>query len=388
MKIETLNEIGGRFASLLLPNVLSLVPNFEPIFSTTDGGTPSSRSSEKKRALARSSLRVAAELTPTINKVVCDVSARLSIQRDWLDVYVYPSTELNAFCYIDELPITVGVSSGLVNNLESDELAFVIGHEVGHVFFKEISNFSPSIDCLEDLIIARSIELSVDRIGLIASTRIEGAFSAILKTMSGLGDRHLRKDFNKLLDESREILKDAKSDRLIYSSHPPLALRFKSLVSFSTSNEFFELIGRPSESGISLAQANRLILASLHSSVDSHAHSEIDCAIQEMGMWIACMLLLNKRSMSLGSLRSTFSDRLQKDDIEKSYIFVTGYTSEIQAQVLQEKLFAAILNGYQIAPRRTYGALKKFVADNPEFKVLLNSPELFKQAPKIMEIIA
>lgn len=386
MNIEELNTLGRRYASLLLPNILDLVPNFAPSFSAVSN-KEASQKSEKKRALARSSLRVTAQLTPIVNQVVCDVCDRLKVERQLLDVYVYPSTELNAFCYIDELPITVGISSGLVNSLESDELAFVIGHEVGHIFFKEICNFSPTQDCLEDLIIARSIELTVDRIGLIAAGRIEGAFSAILKTMSGLSDKHLRRDFNKLLEESREVLNDASSDRLIYSSHPPLALRFKSLVSFSTSNEFFELIGGRSESGISLAQANKLILASLRHSVDNHAHSEIDVVVQEIGIWAACLLLINKKTMSFGFLKEVFSEHLSKDDIEKSYIFVTGYSKALQPQVLQEKLFASLVSGYQIAPRRTYGALIKFVAQHKEFTVLLNSPEFFKQAPKIMEII-
>lgn len=386
MNIEELNTLGRRYASLLLPNILDLVPNFAPSFSAVSN-KEASQKSEKKRALARSSLRVTAQLTPIVNQVVCDVCDRLKVERQLLDVYVYPSTELNAFCYIDELPITVGISSGLVNSLENDELAFVIGHEVGHIFFKEICNFSPTQDCLEDLIIARSIELTVDRIGLIAAGRIEGAFSAILKTMSGLSDKHLRRDFNKLLEESREVLNDASSDRLIYSSHPPLALRFKSLVSFSTSNEFFELIGGRSESGISLAQANKLILASLRHSVDNHAHSEIDVVVQEIGIWAACLLLINKKTMSFGFLKEVFSEHLSKDDIEKSYIFVTGYSKALQPQVLQEKLFASLVSGYQIAPRRTYSALIKFVAQHKEFTVLLNSPEFFKQAPKIMEII-
>lgn len=386
MNIVELNTLGRRYASLLLPNILDLVPNFAPNFSAVSN-KEAPQKSEKKRALARSSLRVTAQLTPTVNQVVCDVCERLKVERQLLDVYVYPSTELNAFCYIDELPITVGISSGLVNSLEHDELAFVIGHEVGHIFFKEICNFSPTQDCLEDLIIARSIELTVDRIGLIAAGRIEGAFSAILKTMSGLSDKHLRRDFNKLLEESREVLNDASSDRLIYSSHPPLALRFKSLVSFSTSNEFFELIGGRSESGISLTQANKLILASLRHSVDNHAHSEIDVVVQEIGIWAACLLLINKKTMSFGFLKEVFSEHLSKDDIEKSYIFVTGYSKALQPQVLQEKLFASLVSGYQIAPRRTYGALIKFVAQHKEFTVLLNSPEFFKQAPKIMEII-
>lgn len=386
MSLEELNNAGRRFAGLLLPNIQELVPNFTPIFQEV-GSAERAQKSEKKRALARSSLKVTAEITPSIDEIVCEVAERLHLSRSNLDVYVFPSTDLNAFCFIDELPITVGLSSSLAKTLKKEELAFVIGHEVGHVFFKEICNFSPSQDCIEDLIIARSIELTVDRIGLVASGKVEGAFGAILKTLSGLDDNHLRHDFNKLLDESREVLDDASADVLIYSTHPPLALRFKSLVSFSTSNEFLELTGGKSASGISLKQANNLILNSLQRSVDNHAEAEIDATVNEIGMWIACLLLLNKKTMSLGTLKDVFSQRLSKEEIEKSYIYVTGYAKELYSQILQEKLFGALAKGYAIAPRRTYAALIQFVKQNPEFKVLLNSPEFFRSSPKVMEII-
>lgn len=386
MSLEELNDAGRRFAGLLLPNIQELVPNFTPIFHEI-GSAELAQKSEKKRALARSSIKVTADITPSIDEVVCEVARRLHLNRSSLDVYVFPSTDLNAFCFVDELPVTVGLSSSLVKSLKKDELAFVLGHEVGHVFFKEICNFSPAPDCIEDLVIARSIELTVDRIGLISSGKIEGAFGAILKTLSGLDDKHLRHDFNKLLDESREVLDDASADVLIYSTHPPLALRFKSLVSFSTSNEFLGLTGASSASGISLKQANKLILNSLRRSVDNHAQAEIDATVNEIGMWIACLLLLNKKTMSLGALKDVFSHRLSKEDIEKSYIYVTSYAKELYSQILQEKLFEALSRGYAIAPRRTYAALIEFVQQHPEFKVLLNSPEYFRNSPKVMEII-
>ena len=91
--------------------------------------------------------------------------------------------------------------------------------------------------------------------------------------------------------------------------------------------------------------------------------------------------------MSLSTLRENFSRRLAKEEIEKSYIYVTSYAKEIYSQVLQEKLFGALAKGYRVAPRRTHTALVQFVKQNPEFKVLLNSPDFFMDSPKVMEII-
>jgi hypothetical protein len=166
-----------------------------------------------------------------------------------------------------------------------------------------------------------------------------------------------------------------------------LALRFKALVSFSTSNEFYELTGGNPSSGVLLKQANSLILNSLQKAVDSHAQLEIEFAVNEIGMWIACLLLLNKKTMSLSLLKEIFSQRLTKEEIEKSYIYVTGYSKELYSRIIQEKLFDALAKGYGVAPRRTYSALVKFVKQNPEFKLLLNSPEFFRNSPKVMEII-
>jgi len=386
LSLDELNSASRRFAELLLPNIRELIPNFTPVFQN-EAESGWKQKSERKRALARSSLKVTPEITPSIDSIVADVCTRLSLSRGSLDVYIFPSTDLNAFCYVDDLPVTVGLSSNLVKTLDRDELAFVIGHEVGHVFFKEIGNFSPSLECLEDLIIARSVELTVDRIGLVASGKIEGSFGAILKTLSGLDDKYLRYDFSKLLGESREILADASADVLIHSTHPPLALRFKALVSFSTSNEFFGLVGEKRSVGVSLNRANKLILKSLARAVDSYAQSEIESKLNDIGMWVACLLLLRKKTLSLSVLREIFSIRLTKEEIEKSVIYVTGYSKELIPLIMQEQLFKALVNGYEVAPRRTYAALVGFVQEYPGFKVLLNPPDFFRSSLKVTEII-
>ena len=96
VRLEELNEAGRRFAGLLLPNIQDLAPNFTPIFQEV-GSAERVQKSAKKRALARSSLKVTPEITPGIDEIVCEASKRIYVSRSNLDVYVFPSTDLNAF---------------------------------------------------------------------------------------------------------------------------------------------------------------------------------------------------------------------------------------------------------------------------------------------------
>jgi hypothetical protein len=287
LNLTDIEDARSRVKDFLLPNLAALLdvsdkgifnPNFE-------------RKSAKVESLARSSLRLTNEIAPLLNEQVELVCERLKIPRHLVDVYVFPSADLNGFCFVDELPIIVGLSSSIVKTLTGDELAFVLGHEIGHALFKETTNFIANSSCLEDQILARSIEISVDRVGLLASDDVDASFRAILKTLSGLNDSVLRYDFSHFMSEARDVLDTKITDQLLYSSHPPLAQRFKALVSFSTSDSYLKLINTKGGAGIPIEQVNRVISAGLNNSVDTHAYKLINEALSNVLVWVSYVLI-------------------------------------------------------------------------------------------------
>ena len=271
MSIEQLYQARARVHSFLLPSLASLATELNDNWVNDIKKDKSANVA----ALARSSLRLTEEMTPEVNKIIELVCRRIQIDRSLVDVYVFPSADLNGFCYIHELPITVGLSSSLIKALAGDELAFILGHEIGHALFKETANFVGNADCLEDQIYSRAVEISVDRVGLLAANNCDAAFRAILKTLSGLDDNQLRFDFSHFMAEAREALDSNVTEQQLYSSHPPLAQRFKALVSFSSSDVYQSRVNPDTKASLSIDQVNKVIATNLTNSVDAKAYEII-----------------------------------------------------------------------------------------------------------------
>lgn len=364
MNLNQIDDARNRVKDFLLPNLAALLDvSDKGIFSPG-----SDRKSAKVESLARSSLRLSNEIAPILNEQIELVCGRLKIPRNLVDVYVFPSADLNGFCYVDELPIIVGLSSSIVKALSGNELAFVLGHEIGHALFKETTNFIANNNCLEDQILARSIEISVDRVGLLASGDVDASFRAILKTLSGLDDSILRYDFSHFMSEARDVLDTRITDQLLYSSHPPLAQRFKALVSFSTSDSYLDLTNVKNSSGIPIEQVNRVISAGLNNSVDTHAYKLINEALSNVLVWVSYVLIASKRTVNLSDLKSICDVSISKSDIEKAAIFLDSYTSNEKSSLLNEKINEALISSVRLAPRATGRLIQKLEATYPELK--------------------
>jgi hypothetical protein len=81
-------------------------------------------------------LRVTDEVTPSLSNVIAGVCDRLSIAQHAVLAFVYASPEIQAGCYsADTSDCLISMTSGLVKLMSDDELAFVIGHELGHFYW-------------------------------------------------------------------------------------------------------------------------------------------------------------------------------------------------------------------------------------------------------------
>jgi hypothetical protein len=259
--------------------------------------------------------------------------------------------------------------------LDNDELAFVLGHEIGHALFKETSDFVANSNCLEDQIIARSIEISVDRIGLLTAKNQDAAFRAILKTLSGLDESHLRFDFSYFMSESRDLVEENVSSQLLYSSHPPLPQRFRALVSFSMSDVYQKACGSDGIGAIPIEQVNNVIQSRLANSIDDKAHQIINQSLLDLLAWLAGFLITSKKTINLPQFKVQFGLELSKSDIERIAMFIDGYGPTERPLVINEKIRESLINSSKLAPRATSNLLKKIKLLYPEFSLQIHTYE-------------
>lgn len=112
-----------------------------------------------------------------------------------VECFVYSASEVNAFVTTGRAQTLVAVSSWAVNHLTTAELAFVLGHELGHVLFGhteiavnhlvERAQLPPS-STIRLRAWQRASEISADRAGLLLCGSVDAAAHALFKAASGI----------------------------------------------------------------------------------------------------------------------------------------------------------------------------------------------------------
>ena len=212
---------------------------------------PSAKDSKKK--LLSQAVRVHHNLFPEIASKLESASKNLSLPHTPA-AFITPEATANAFCIpwsnnsIEEFAVVM--TSGLVNLLTSDELEFVIGHEIGHFFYRHFTYPKPLDEHglglrLATLNLQRAAEISADRVGVIATQSAEIGCSAMIKTACGLGTPHLRPHLPSILDQFRELTDEVGGDEdSAFDSHPMFTIRVRSMIRFSTSDIFIFSIAK------------------------------------------------------------------------------------------------------------------------------------------------
>ena len=197
--------------------------------------------SARSRLLA-DAVQVCPELMPKVHAAIEASTKRLGLQSH-VSGYVYNDPWTQAACVHigGDDKSALMLSSGLIRLMSTDELTFVIGHELGHTLF-EHNLYPRPTDAMSEgsrlnlLALQRAGEISADRIGLLACGSVDVAYRTILKTGTGLGDDHLRFDAASFLDQLRSLKGIGGDVSGIISSHPILSVRMKALLWFEMSD--------------------------------------------------------------------------------------------------------------------------------------------------------
>ena len=234
-------------------------------------------------------------LVPEVAVQASLVANRLGIDDSDLMVFIYASPFLQAECRrSDTGGCVVRMSSALVASLTSDELNFVMGHEIAHFLLGHVFEGVRSEDMsLEDALISRRRELTADRLGYLACRSLPSALSAMIKTVSGLTSSHLRIDVAAFISQLRSVDIRENSASNAMNTHPAFLIRCRALLWFSMSvpNDMTGLV--PDTKGIDVA--NTRVVNDLERFVEGPVASLISAAIDDASFWRECRIIVEKR---------------------------------------------------------------------------------------------
>ena len=181
----------------------------------------------------------------------------------------------------------IQLSSGLINLMNEKELAFVIGHELGH-FILDHGVYEEGYSTTEKFIKMRAQEISVDRFGLIACRNLDPAMSAMIKTLSGLNEKYIDLDVANFINQARLIEKKV-LDQSNLETHPSIVLRCRALLLFSTVGKIDTL----DENNIKLEQINANIKKELEIFIDAPTSEKINLIIEDYKIWKSVEIILS-----------------------------------------------------------------------------------------------
>lgn len=193
------------------------------------------------------------EFSPKLYDKFREIKDKIGVEED-IELYISNNIEMNAISicgYKDYAKGRIILNSAMLEKFNDDELSAVLGHEIGHIVFRHgnldrclnhiFSNIKemPAFIRLKILTWKNLSEISADRVGLLASDKLESNYSAMFKLYTGLGAEVIDFDnanFDKYIDK---IVDNHSSSTVDYSyTHPPIPLRIKAMRMFAGTDSY------------------------------------------------------------------------------------------------------------------------------------------------------
>jgi Zn-dependent protease with chaperone function len=145
----------------------------------------------QQKQVQGTSILVSEEQFPIIYKIVVSVSNKFNISVP--DVYIQYDPYINAYVMGFKKPYILVLTSSLVEAMNDEELAFAIGHEMGHIKMghARLKSFVFPLDRNIFLFTflfnswLRKTEYTADRCGLYFSTNLKACANSLLKLTIG-----------------------------------------------------------------------------------------------------------------------------------------------------------------------------------------------------------
>ncbi len=204
-----------------------------------------------RRNLLATSVRLTPSMAPDIAKMADECIEKLDVKMA-LELFVYSSPQFNAACFKPENDrLYVMFSSSLLEGFTSQELKFVMGHELGHHVYDHHAipigyllrgkqRPDPQL-ALELFAWSRYAEISADRAGAHCAQDMDSVARALFKLSSGLTSKVVEFSLNDFVAQVDDMASGdqepgqgaPQSDW--FSTHPFSPLRVKALKLFEDS---------------------------------------------------------------------------------------------------------------------------------------------------------
>ncbi len=312
------------------------------------------------RAFFLDDLLVQPDVVPDVAAAMQVVRDRLGLEFDDLSTFVYASPFLQAECHpAPGEKCTIRLSSALVEALDSHELMFVVGHELGHFLLGHLNRHMPSSDSYEELIASRRRELSADRVGLMACQSLSSGLSAMMKTMSGLSSKHLRFNAASFIAQLKNYDQRQASGRAIYQSHPSWLIRSRALLWFSMNRLFHSAEARLDEAH--LKDINVRIVRDLERYFDQPLIDEIHTTAEDLEFWGNAKKILSEGRFTKLMQQQT-TERFGSDLTDKLKVLLTSVSQEEAVTHVEENLQRALSVLGKIAPGAAQAFMHRFLS--------------------------
>ena len=247
-----------------------------------------------------SGLRVTPTTTPKIHRALQVVTQRLLLS-EIPEVYVVNDPRANAYAPLFGMrrrPVVV-INSGLVALMEPKELAFVLGHELGHLGMEHgpvgsdlEHEVESEYDALQMRSRQRAAEISADRVGLLAVRSLYLAAFVMVKLASGLSGSDIGLDIDSFISQTKRDPEEVSREWELSMSHPALPLRLRALSAFAETTEYARSIGAP-EGKRALADIDKGIEKLLAQLGDGKLSSLEDDAFRNATIWLGLALIMD-----------------------------------------------------------------------------------------------
>jgi Zn-dependent protease with chaperone function len=205
------------------------------------------------QALLAQAQRVTAQTAPEMMSLIHENTSRLQVEP--VNVFIVPSSQLNAYTFGMDSPKAVVLYSSLFKVMDRDEIQFILGHEMGHVKLGHtwlntlvggMAGIPSGLGAAAIMELAfrwwnRACEYSADRAGVLACGKPIKAISALVKLQAGasaLTQAGLQAAIQHLEAEDDDIMSSLQE---LLASHPLIARRVNQLRQFTRTSQYRQM---------------------------------------------------------------------------------------------------------------------------------------------------
>ncbi len=253
-KITNLNLDNIAYAADL--NFFKELPERQDYLTAIDQANKDNAHYNARRSLLTTAMRLTENVSKHFFQIVDRCRETLNFNAP-MEIFVVQDSHFNAAVMpmIDDRVI-IFLTSSLVEKFSDDEIAFVLGHEMGHAMFGHVnvpvnilmgySHLLSGRDLIKLKSWQRGAELSADRAGLLCSQDYNAACSAFFKLSSGITSEQFKFNVEDYMGQYADLefyLKNTDSQNVneVYSSHPLNPIRLKALSLFKSSETYSEI---------------------------------------------------------------------------------------------------------------------------------------------------